>query len=171
MSLVTVIAPSQCDLIDCPRGQVFIELAFHCIRQEKYEDSLKWIASAVELCPGVVDELDKILQTSTAVSQLSTKLGGLKPEPGETPGPHAAVLASLFYKGHIPSRKKAGDDGKRSGTANGKLTGGRSLEEKKAAIQRAIEASESKFVTPGPGHYDHEPGVGCTRVCLLLCDW
>jgi hypothetical protein len=149
---------------------VFVELAFHCIRQEKYPAALGWISTVIELCPGVVEQLDDVLNRTTAVSQLPTTLGGLQPVGDESAlnGLNAGLFSSLFFRGHLKQAKKQD----RAVTAPDGLGGSRvaqksTPEERRAAIERALAGSSKHFVTPGPGHYDIEPGMrGSTRLIL-----
>jgi hypothetical protein len=149
--------------------QVFVELAFHCIRQEKYTAALGWISTVIEFCPGVVEQLDDILNRTTAVSQLPTTLGGLQPigDDATLNGPNAVLFSSLFYRGHLKKSKRAD----RAVTAPDSLGSSRGAqrstpEERRAAIERALAGSSQRFITPGPGHYDIEPGLFGARVFL-----
>ncbi len=147
---------------------MFIELAFHAIRQEAYPDALRWISAVIELCPGCVEQLDTVLQTTTAVSQLPTALGGLAPSDDAMHGPNGAVFRSLFYSGHMKREKRKDGRDKAAMAASG----GRSEEEKREAIKRAIAAATVNFITPGPGHYHTAIGtVQCVAVEARCCEF
>ena len=128
--------------------QVFIELAFHCIRQERYEDAIRWVSMVLELCPGIMEQLDEVLHSTTAVSTLPPSAGGL------TDAQQSMVLKSLFYKGHLQPDKPD-----RGATAPSRAHTTRTDEEKKAAVRRAVLAASTNFVTPGPGHYNVDDGA------------
>lgn len=154
--------------------QPFIELGFHSIRQEKFQEGLSYVSQLIELCPGVVEQLDTVLNLTTSVSQLPSSLGGLA---SSGDGPNASVFASLFYKGHLEDsggKKKKGrprDRSEKGGCVHVLSLAGVQLhapadvsikgdeEAKRAAVRRAIQASSTHFVTPGPGHYHNEQGV------------
>ncbi len=45
----------------CP-SQVFLELTFHAVRQEKYEEGITWVSRLCEMCPGVLEHTDVLLK-------------------------------------------------------------------------------------------------------------
>ncbi len=78
---------------------MFIELAFHSIRRESYEGALAWVCTLIDLCPGVLEQLDVLLNTVTAVSKLPPQSGGTVDEP--VSDATAAAASSLLLAARL----------------------------------------------------------------------
>ncbi len=113
----------------------------------------------LELCPGVMEQLDEVLHTHTAVATLPPSAGGL------TAAQRSMVMTSLFYKGHLKD-DDAGGKG-RGTTAPARTRVIRTDEEKREAVRRAVMAASVPFVTPGPGHYDVGEGSCCSLTLVI----
>ncbi len=135
-----------------PNPEVFLELAFHSVRQEAYDDGIKWVSLLTELCPNVLEHVDVLLnRAGIKVAVTTAGAGGASKE-------EMAALDALFG---VPDAGSRGKDARR------RVPGDRSfamteeqrgtVEERRAAVLRAIRLA--KEGTPGPGAYDHHSGA------------